>query len=38
MNWLLVFIPVTLAVERLHAPAPAVFFCAALSILPPSPA
>jgi Ca2+:H+ antiporter len=34
INWLLVFIPVSLAVEHLHVPAPVVFFCAALSIVP----
>jgi Ca2+:H+ antiporter len=35
INWLLVFIPVTLAVEHLgHASPPVVFFCAALSIVP----
>ena len=34
MNWLLVFIPVSLALERAEAPAPVLFFSAALSILP----
>jgi Ca2+:H+ antiporter len=35
INWLLVFIPVTLAVEHLlHAPAPVIFFCAAIAIVP----
>jgi Ca2+:H+ antiporter len=34
LNWLLVFIPVSLALERLEVPAPVLFFCAALSILP----
>jgi Ca2+:H+ antiporter len=34
INWLLVFIPVSLAVEHLHAAPPVVFFCAALAIIP----
>ena len=34
LNWLLVFIPIALAVEHLHASPPVVFFCAALAIIP----
>ena len=34
MNWLLIFIPASLALEYAHAPAPLLFFSAALSILP----
>jgi len=34
INWLLVFIPIALVVEHLHASPPVVFFCAALAILP----
>jgi Ca2+:H+ antiporter len=34
INWLLVFIPIALAVEHLHATPPVVFFCAALAIIP----
>lgn len=34
LNWLLVFVPVTLALEARHAAAPLVFFAAALSIVP----
>jgi len=34
INWLLVFIPIALAVEHLHAAPPVVFFCAALAIVP----
>jgi len=35
MNWLFVFVPVTVAVEHMAtAPAPALFFCAALAIIP----
>ena len=34
MNWLLIFIPVSLALEYAHAPAPTLFFSAALSIVP----
>src|SRR5262245_19494800 len=34
LNWLLVFIPVSLALERTHAPAPVLFFAAALAIVP----
>ena len=34
LNWLLVFIPVTVGLEHAHAIAPVVFFSAALSIVP----
>lgn len=34
INWLLVFIPIALAAEHLHASPPVVFFCAALAIVP----
>src|SRR5262245_20230048 len=34
LNWLLIFIPISLALEYAHVPAPALFFSAALSILP----
>jgi Ca2+:H+ antiporter len=34
INWLLVFIPIALAVEHLHVSPPVVFFCAALAIIP----
>ncbi len=35
LNWLFVFIPITLVVENLgQAPPPVVFFCAGLSIIP----
>jgi Ca2+:H+ antiporter len=34
LNWLLVFIPVSLALEYAHVPAPVLFFSAALAILP----
>src|SRR6267378_4551587 len=34
MNWLLVFIPVTLALERIGASEPWIFFAAALAIVP----
>src|SRR5262245_6429110 len=34
LNWLLVFIPVSLALERTHAAAPMLFFAAALAIVP----
>ncbi len=35
INWLLVFIPISLAVEHLgHSPPPVIFFCAALAIVP----
>ena len=34
MNWLLVFVPVSIALERAHAPAPVLFFSAAVAILP----
>ena len=34
MYWLLIFIPLSLALEYAHAPAPVLFFSAAVSILP----
>jgi len=34
IHWLLVFIPITLLLEYTHASAPAIFFSAALSIIP----
>src|SRR5262245_136725 len=34
LNWLLVFIPLSLALEAAHVPAPVLFFSAALAILP----
>ena len=34
LNWLLVFIPISLALERMHVPAPMLFFSAALAIVP----
>jgi Ca2+:H+ antiporter len=34
LNWLLVFIPVSLALERAHVPAPMLFFSAAVAIVP----
>jgi Ca2+:H+ antiporter len=34
IDWLLAFVPVTLALEHDHAPAPWVFFSAALAIVP----
>jgi Ca2+:H+ antiporter len=34
INWLLAFIPVSLALEAAHAPAPVLFFSAALAIVP----
>jgi Ca2+:H+ antiporter len=34
VNWLLALIPVTLALEHAHAPAPWVFFSAAVAIVP----
>jgi Ca2+:H+ antiporter len=34
ITWLLALIPVTLALEHVHAPAPWVFFAAALAIVP----
>jgi Ca2+:H+ antiporter len=34
INWLLAFIPVSFALEYAHAPAPVLFFSAALSIIP----
>jgi Ca2+/H+ antiporter len=34
LNWLLAFIPATLALEHTGVPAPWVFFTAALAIVP----
>jgi Ca2+:H+ antiporter len=34
LNWLFIFIPVAFALEHAHAPAPLIFFAAALSIIP----
>lgn len=34
IHWLLIFIPITLALEYSHASAPTIFFSAALSIIP----
>lgn len=34
INWLLVFIPLTIAFERMHVRAPVLFFMAAVSIVP----
>ncbi len=34
MNWLLAFVPISIALERAHAPAPVLFFSAAVAILP----
>jgi len=34
MNWLFLFIPVALVLERMHAPDPWVFFATALAIVP----
>jgi Ca2+:H+ antiporter len=34
INWLLAFIPISVALERAHAPAPMLFFSAALAIVP----
>ena len=34
INWLLAFIPISLALERAHVPAPVLFFSAALAIVP----
>ena len=34
LNWLLVFIPITLVVEHTQAPLPVLFFAAALAIIP----
>jgi Ca2+:H+ antiporter len=34
INWLLIFIPVSLGLEYAHAPAPVLFFSAALAIVP----
>jgi Ca2+:H+ antiporter len=33
-NWLFAFIPISLALERAHVPAPVLFFSAALAIVP----
>ena len=34
VNWLLVFIPVSVALEYAHVPPPVLFFSAALAIVP----
>jgi Ca2+:H+ antiporter len=34
INWLLAFIPISLALEYVHVPAPVLFFSAALAIIP----
>src|SRR5262245_6093670 len=34
INWMFVFIPVSVALEYAHVPAPVLFFCAGLAILP----
>jgi Ca2+:H+ antiporter len=34
INWLFAFIPISLALEYAHVPAPLLFFSAALSIIP----
>ena len=34
LDWLFVFIPVSLVLERVHVPAPVLFFSAALAIVP----
>jgi Ca2+:H+ antiporter len=34
INWLLAFIPISLALEYAHAPDPVLFFSAALAIVP----
>src|SRR6476660_8164676 len=34
INWLFAFIPISLLLERLHVPAPVLFFSAALAIVP----
>jgi len=34
IHWLLVFLPITIVLERTHASAPMIFFSAALSIIP----
>jgi Ca2+:H+ antiporter len=35
MNWLLIFVPITVALEKIHVlPAPVIFFSAAVAILP----
>ncbi|HEY5838120.1 MAG TPA: hypothetical protein VIT19_03725, partial [Pyrinomonadaceae bacterium] len=34
MNWLLLFIPLTIVLERAHISAPVLFFMAAMAIIP----
>src|SRR3954454_22318153 len=34
LNWLLIFLPITVLAERLHTSAPVLFFCAALALIP----
>src|SRR6185369_4728454 len=34
INWLLLFIPLTVALEHAHVPAPVLFFMAAVAIVP----
>jgi len=34
LNWLLIFIPLSVALEYAHVPPPVLFFSAALAILP----
>ena len=34
LNWLLVFLPITVVVERAHVSPPVLFFCAALALIP----
>ena len=34
LNWLLVFIPITLILEHVAVPLPALFFSAALALIP----
>jgi Ca2+:H+ antiporter len=34
LNWLLIFVPITLTVEHLGVPLPVLFFCAALALIP----
>jgi Ca2+:H+ antiporter len=34
LNWLLVFLPITVVVERMHVSPPVLFFCAALALIP----
>src|SRR6478672_11137416 len=34
LNWLLVFLPITVAVEWMHVSPPVLFFCAALALIP----